>query len=287
MVYLWTRYDKKKEQTVNGRSLPEALGGLLGILLLTTLWVALGDAAPPERVRLRLPLRSIPDTTPTYTWDAVAGATAYQLWVNDRTGNRLKRWYRAAALGCVAGTGRCQITPDVPLADGPGRWRVRARNAEGNGLWSAFRRFTVLPPTGSVQNVLEPGDRYDYVTDLVMAQPLLQEIWSILHESNAPCWISRNNTLHQYQFYLDASFLPGPLYRYSGFDVSVGSVVVHDLGWYFHPGTAQSYRTIHIDAAFDNIYLIIVDNRTMVEVFQHFGGSVVITPYEASSNNCL
>jgi hypothetical protein len=149
------------------------------------------------------------------------------------------------------------------------------------------RRFTVIPPDGSWKNILERGDRYDYVTDLTLAKPLFREIWSVLHESNAPCWISQNNILTQYQFYVDGSFMPGPLYRYNGFEVSAGPLIVHDLGWYFSPSNAASFRTIHVDAAFEDIYLVIVDDQTIVELFQHFNGAIVTTVFSASNNNCL
>lgn len=268
---------------MRGQTIPTCLRGLLGVLLLLTLEARLGQAAVPARVRLLAPAASVPDPTPPYTWKAVAGATAYQLLVKDSTGTRLNRWYRARTLGCAGGTGVCRVTPNVPLASGPGHWQVRARNADGSGRWSTTRRFSVIPPNGSWSNGFVTGDHYDYVTDLTLAEPLFREIWRVLHESNAPCWVSGNL---QYQFYVDASFIPGPLYRYNGFDVSVGRVKVHDLGWYFYPGHAEPYHTIHIDAAFEDIYLIIVDNRTIVQVFQHFNGAIVWTQFTAS-NRCL
>jgi hypothetical protein len=109
-------------------------------------------------------------------------------------------------------------------------------------------------------------------------------MWRVLHESNAPCWVAPN-TLTQYQFYEDPSFLPGPLYRFSGIDVSVGRVTVHSIGWYYPSGQTTPFRAAYISAGLGDLLLGIVDNNTIAEVFWH-SGQPVTTYYEAGTN-CL
>jgi hypothetical protein len=91
--------------------------------------------APPGVATLLFP-SGITDSMPTYSWNAVAGATWYYLWVNDSTGNKIKRWYRAADVQAGNNRAICSVTPDIELAACEGRWWVRAWNADGYGPWS-------------------------------------------------------------------------------------------------------------------------------------------------------
>ncbi len=142
------------------------------------------------------------------------------------------------------------------------------------------------PVEGSISDVLEPGDRFDPVSDQAQSNKLAAEIWATVHESNAPCWISRNSTTQQYQFYEDGSFMPGPLYRYSGIDVSVGQILTHNVGWYTNPDYAQPFRAAVIETwSGDLEFLIIQDNRTIVHAVL-FGNSLLATFYDAGTN-CL
>ena len=88
-------------------------------------------------------------TVPTYSWNASSGATWYQLWVTDSTGNRVQEWYTSTQTGCAAG-GTCSINPTVPLAVGNGQFWVRAYNTAGYSAWSAPKSFTVGGATTSV-----------------------------------------------------------------------------------------------------------------------------------------
>ena len=102
-------------------------------------------ASSPGPATLVSPSGTITTTTPTYTWNAVPGATWYYLWVNDSTGNRINRWYTAAETGCPAGTGICSIDPATALATGEGFWWILTWNALGYGSWSLAMPFTVNP----------------------------------------------------------------------------------------------------------------------------------------------
>jgi hypothetical protein len=80
--------------------------------------------------------------TPTYTWDEVAGATWYRLYVSGPTENVIDQWYEAATI-CSGGT--CSATPDVTLGGGAHTFWVLAWNSAGFGPWSSRMDFTVGP----------------------------------------------------------------------------------------------------------------------------------------------
>ncbi len=142
------------------------------------------------------------------------------------------------------------------------------------------------PAEGSISDVLEPGDRFDPVSNKAQSDQLAAEIWATLHESNAQCWISRNGTMQQYQFYEDGSFMSGPLYRYSGMDVSVGQIITHDVGWYNNPSYARPFQAAIIETwSGDLEFLVIQDNQTIVHAV-FFGNSLLATFYDAGTN-CL
>jgi len=98
---------------------------------------------PPEAATLVSPTGKIADTTPTYTWNAVPGATKYYLFVNDATGSRIRTSYTATQAGCASGTGTCSITPDTELALGTVKWWIQTWNTAGYGPWSSPILFTL------------------------------------------------------------------------------------------------------------------------------------------------
>ena len=82
--------------------------------------------------------------TPTFSWKAVPGATSYALWVDDaKTAGKIQMVYSAAQLGCTTDTGTCAVAPGVTLANGAGKFWVKATNALGDGPWSGGLAFSV------------------------------------------------------------------------------------------------------------------------------------------------
>jgi hypothetical protein len=114
---------------------------------------------PPPAATLISPSGTITATKPTYTWNAVQDSTWYYLWVDDSTGTRIQRWYRAKEAGCESGTGTCSVTPSTELAVGAAKWWIQTYSPAGYGPWSKagsfqVRRgpsieFTSVPPYGS------------------------------------------------------------------------------------------------------------------------------------------
>jgi len=104
--------------------------------------------SPPAAATLIAPTGAIANALPTYTWNAVATATQYLLWVDDSSGGRIRVWYTAAQAGCGSGTGTCGVTPSVALVAGAGQWWIVTGNASGSGPWSTGMTFMVpaMPP---------------------------------------------------------------------------------------------------------------------------------------------
>ena len=101
----------------------------------------------PVRATLISPSGSGIAATPIYTWNAVPGATWYELWVNDGTQyKKIDTWYTAAAVGC-AGGGTCYVSPSIPLAPGGATWWIQWWGPSGYGSWSQGMSFTVGSPS--------------------------------------------------------------------------------------------------------------------------------------------
>ena len=104
----------------------------------------------PGIATLGTPNSMINTSTPAYTWNAVAGATYYRIYVADQTDPNapyVNKWYTAAEVGCAGGTGTCSITPATTLPDAAYYWWIRAKNVAGQGPWSALKSFTVVTTT--------------------------------------------------------------------------------------------------------------------------------------------
>ncbi len=106
-------------------------------------YVAVGGPAKPRQIS---PFGEIATASPTYIWNAVPGATWYQLWVSDSstTSGKVKAWYTAEQAGCAGGPSSCSITPAASLAPGAARWWIQAYGASGYGQWSDGMAFNVV-----------------------------------------------------------------------------------------------------------------------------------------------
>lgn len=92
------------------------------------------------------PLGTINSSSPTFTWNAVPGATWYYLWVGRGDGlHMLDQWYDGFYI-CTGGT--CSVTPDLALLPGWHQWWVQAWSLEnGYSVWSAAHDFELPPVT--------------------------------------------------------------------------------------------------------------------------------------------
>jgi hypothetical protein len=94
----------------------------------------------PGAATLTSPTGTIGTNTPVYTWNKVAEASWYYLWVNDTTGNIFKQWYDASV---ICGASTCSVTAPAPLASGSYSWWVRTWNSTGYGPWSTKLDFAI------------------------------------------------------------------------------------------------------------------------------------------------
>ena len=100
----------------------------------------------PGKATLISPSETIGTSTPNYTWNAVPNSTWYYLSVNDSTGTRIQKWYKAAQTGCPEGAGTCVAWPGVYLSQGPAEWWIQAWSPNGYGVGSDGMVFTVPAP---------------------------------------------------------------------------------------------------------------------------------------------
>ncbi len=87
------------------------------------------------------PKNTISTGTPTFTWnrESPVRATWYRFQLENGGGTLLDIWVKALD---SCNTSSCSFQPGN-LADGSYSWRVRGRNPNGTGNWSASRAFTV------------------------------------------------------------------------------------------------------------------------------------------------
>jgi len=86
-------------------------------------------------------------STPTYTWNAVADAASYNLYLTNGVTQTTTN-YTASSANCPTGTGQCTVLQTPSLADGGYFWTVQAVNAVGSSAWGAGLNFVSgTPPT--------------------------------------------------------------------------------------------------------------------------------------------
>ena len=116
-------------------------------------WSARADFAVgsgiPGAATLVSPQGATTDTTPAYSWNAVATATSYYLWVGSGSDRIIGTEHTATQAGCAAGTGVCKVTPSTALEAGAHTWWIQPRNSHGHGPRSARADFTVTDGGGS------------------------------------------------------------------------------------------------------------------------------------------
>jgi hypothetical protein len=94
-----------------------------------------------------------------FSWNAVAGATWYYLWVNDQTGAKHTVWYTAAQVGCASGESICSVTVGAPLKVGPAHWWIRTWDPSGYGPWSPAGAFAVVSPAEGGLRIVDQNAR--------------------------------------------------------------------------------------------------------------------------------
>jgi hypothetical protein len=89
---------------------------------------------PPGKATLVSPSGTIGNTTPSFTWNAVAEATYYRLYVQQGSSNPvIDRWYDASD---VTSGSTCTASPGKKLNLGDHTWWVQTWNPIGIGPWS-------------------------------------------------------------------------------------------------------------------------------------------------------
>src|SRR5438034_425123 len=121
--------------------------------------VPVASTPPPGAATLVAPSGSIASRTPTFSWNAVASATQYMLWVDDSSGGRIRTTYTGAQAGCASGAGACSMVSSATLNPGAGQWWIVTSSASGSGPWSSGMTFTVAgtPPPPAATIVARSG----------------------------------------------------------------------------------------------------------------------------------
>jgi len=143
---------------------------LLSLLSLFSFSAEIPTSAPS----ISAPVGNGHSTTPTLVWNNVAGATVFDLWIDDLT-TTTSQVLRNSSISTTS------FSPAAPLADNHGfRAWVRAGNEAGWGPWSAANDFatgnaTVLPPTG-IPTITAPSGTNNSTTPTIT--------WTAVAEAN-------------------------------------------------------------------------------------------------------
>jgi len=122
-------------------SLPSGMPAGYSIVYNGILDIVPGGGGTPGQATLISPSGTISDTTPTYRWYPVQGATYYQLYVRKgSSGSVIATWYAASS---VTSGSSCSVTPTTTLSTGDHTWWIQTYNSYGVGPWSSGMAFTV------------------------------------------------------------------------------------------------------------------------------------------------
>ena len=105
------------------------------------------EPSVPGMANLLSPSGTINETTPTFTWNTVEGATMYVLYVEGPSGTVIEQWYDAYM---ITSGDTCSVAPDVQLQEGNYFWEIQTRNDVGYGNWSSALQFSVAATEPSV-----------------------------------------------------------------------------------------------------------------------------------------
>lgn len=137
---------------------------------------------------------------------------------------------------------------------------------------------------GLGNHIAEPCDQFQYEDDVNAALNQWEEIWSTL--AAARTWTETSNPLYTYSFYEDIGTPTnfGRAYRYTGFDVSVGSIrtpmAIVGPGTYTRPnGEAFSAMVLQTWDMDSWEMIVIIDARNFAHFIQHTNGLPIITYY--------
>ncbi len=103
----------------------------------------------PDQLPLELisPEGNISNNLPTYKWAALQFAPYnYDIEVTDSTGVVIHESYTPAEAGCANGEEICSITPQIPLMNGEGSWKLRWWMDLEYSEWSASKAFNLNQP---------------------------------------------------------------------------------------------------------------------------------------------
>jgi hypothetical protein len=97
----------------------------------------------PTAPTLLSPSGTISDTTPSYQWNAVSGATAYRIGVYSVSSASYIILTDVASSMCLGSV--CTYTPSTVLPAGNYQWKLLAKNPIGSSAYSAWKYFTIAP----------------------------------------------------------------------------------------------------------------------------------------------
>ncbi|MDX1995795.1 MAG: N-acetylmuramoyl-L-alanine amidase [bacterium] len=121
-------------------------------------------STPTPVVNFTAPTGDIPTSKPTFTWNTVAGATRYQLWVGTVTPGfttlHLQPYWATAPI-CTPHPGTCTVTPDLRLNARAYAWNVQSMGPGGNSEWGTGMAFNVTGTLPGTVTLLAPTTTTD------------------------------------------------------------------------------------------------------------------------------